>query len=190
MLWFDYRFGLFVMSPILLIAVPAAFLKNHLVSFPERMFSLAFFLGFSLFFSCVQYTRLEWVTGIRYMVPVVPFLFLLAVGALVRMPRIVSYSLAVLALVQCWSMSMARKGVGVIDESALKSLQSVFLEGFQLPWLNTLSKMGSQYLPSLNGQAVPVLPFFVLSGFIIYGIWIKTPWKVLEERKRTVNLGK
>jgi hypothetical protein len=184
MLLFDYRFGLFVAAPVLMLAFCAPFVgffRKNIIPNLETGFILVYFLFFSLFFSCVQYTRLEWVTGIRYMVPIIPFLFLLTVAVMVRIPGIAAYGLAVVAVAESWSYSMVRP-VGVPEEGVINSIIIVFLEGFQLPWLTTLSKMASQYiLPSLEGHSLSPLPWFALWAFIIYGIWrIKFPWKNLK----------
>jgi hypothetical protein len=184
MLLFDYRFGLFVMSPILLLAFVAPILnrfKKNIVPLRETLFILFFFVAFTLFLSCIQYTRLQWVTGIRYIIPVIPFLFLLAASVIIRLPRIIAYGLAVFAFTQSWCMSMVRS-VGVKDEGAINSVVRVFLDGFQLPWLNTLSKMSRQYIPFLEENSISPILFFVLWGGIIYGIWrIKFPFKNLEK---------
>ncbi|MFQ5771595.1 MAG: hypothetical protein ACE5HX_13740 [bacterium] len=184
MLLFDPRFGLFIASPILLLAFFAPILtrfRKNIVPMREMLFVLIFFMTFLLFFGGVQYTKLQWVTGIRYLVPVIPFIFLLTVAGLIRMPRIVAYVFAILAFAQSWSMSMVRS-VGVPGEGVMNSITKVFLEGFQLPWLNTLYKMTSQYFPFLEGRGLSPLPLFVLWGFIIYGIWrIKSPWAKLRK---------
>jgi hypothetical protein len=50
------------------------------------------------------------------------------------------------------------------------SVNQVLLGGFQLPWVNVLSKMAPQYLPFLAERSSP-LPLFVLCGAILYGLW-------------------
>ena len=176
LLWtllFDLRFGLFVLSPILLLALVSPILnlfKKSIVPFRETMFILTFFFVFTLFFSSVQYTKLQWVTGIRYMVPVIPFLFLLSVAVILRIPRILAYGLAMLSLAASWSYSMVRP-VGVPEEGVINSFMRIFQEGLQLPWLTTLSKMTPNYIPFLGKHVISPLPFFVLWGLIIFAIW-------------------
>lgn len=179
MLLFDPRFGLFTSSPILLLAVFAPilhFMGRNKIGLRETLFLFAMFLGILLFFSGVQYTRLQWLTGIRYMVPVIPFLFLLAAEVLTRLPRLLSYFLSVLAFTQSWCMSMASDDK--IQKGVIETLKSIFLEGFQLPWLTTLYKMSSQYAPTLENTGVSPLPIFVFTGAVIYGIWrFAFPWE-------------
>jgi len=181
-LLFDLRFGLFVCSPILLLAFLTPIFKRgntNLVPFRETMFILLFFIIFTLFSSCIQYTRLHWVTGIRYIVPIIPFLFLPTACVMVRIPTVIAYGLAILAFAESWSMSMVRR-VGVPEEGVIDSIVRVFLDGLQLPWLDTLSKMSTQYVPFLSGHNPSPLFLFVIWGFLIYGIWrIEFPWENL-----------
>jgi len=185
MLLFDMRFGLFVISPILILAFIAPFLKpfkRRIIPFREMLFIIFFFVAFLIFFSCIQYTRLQWVTGIRYMVPVIPFLFLLMAGVLVRLPRLISIGIILFSFGESWAMSMARRGVGIPEESMLTSVWSVLWDGLQLPWLTTVLKMAPQYLPFLEGEVMSPLPLFVILSLIIYGIWkINFPWKNMKE---------
>jgi len=179
LLLFDYRFGLFTSAPILMLslAAPALHYFGKLrLPLRETLFSLALFFALTLFFSCVQYTRLQNITGIRYIVPVIPFLFLLTAAVLVRLPRLLAYLIALLAFTQAWCMAM------VSDEKTqagiLASVKAIFIEGFQLPWLNTLHKMAAQYAPTLQETGVSPIPLFIFFGLIIYGIWrFNLPWE-------------
>jgi len=180
MLLFDIRFGLFVVCPLLLLAFFApvlSYLRKSILAFREILFIFCFFAVFTLFFSFIEYTRLQWVAGIRYIIPVIPFLFLLTASVLVRMPRYLAYILTVFAVMQSWAMSMARRGVGVPEESMLASLKAILLGGLQLPWLNTLSKMKAPYLPHIQQYLSP-LPLFLFLAIVIYAIWrVRSPWK-------------
>jgi hypothetical protein len=184
MLLFNFQFGLFITAPVLLLAFLAPILscfKKNIVPLRETLFILIFFSVFTLFFSTVQYSRLQWITGIRYLVPVIPFLFLLVVAVLIRMPRFVAYGFAVLAIVESWAMSMVRR-VDVPGEGVLVSVVSFFFQGFQLPWLSTLGKMATQYAPFLQERNISPYPFLLLWAVIIYGIWrLKFPWESLGE---------
>lgn len=187
MFLFDYRFGLFVISPILLLAFCSpvlSYLKKNIVPFRETVFILCFFIAFVIFFSFIEYTRLQWVTGIRYIVPVIPFLFLLTAALLARIPRLLAILLGGISILTSWAMSMARRGVGVPEESMLKSIESVMSEGLQLPWLNTISKMSVHYMGPLFLNLLTPVTIFILSGLIIFGIWkIRLPSKGLNQQK-------
>jgi len=176
----DPRFGLFVTAPVLLLGLFAPWLsakKLSIVPWRETAFVLAITAAFLLFFSGVQYTQLQYITGIRYLVPIIPFLFLLAAAVLVRLPRAMTYFIAFSAIAMNWAFAMARPHEQ--DTSILGSITRVLLEGFQLPALSTLSKMAPQYVPDL-GVVSPV-PLFVLAAVAIFLIWrVDRPMASLE----------
>jgi hypothetical protein len=177
MLLVDPRFGLFVASPIMLLALVAPFLPARVSFLPRRVmiFCLVLTLAFVLFFGTVQYTRLQWVTGIRYIAPVLPFLFLPTAAVLLRLPRAIAWGLALMSFVVSWSVAMVRS-----QGTVLENVERVFLGGFQLPWLTVLSKTAAQYAPWLSD--ISPLPLLVLLGVTIYAIWtIRDPWQQIGE---------
>jgi hypothetical protein len=128
---------------------------------------LAFFGALWVFFSCVNYTRLQFNTGTRYLAPIFPFLFVPAAIALMRLPRLAAYIVGVLAIFQGWSLAMYRdveRGLGIFEPV----LQTLF-GGFTLPVLTTLSRAGSTY-GSYFADPTPV-PLFLLVGALLYGVW-------------------
>jgi len=167
----DYRFGLFVNSPLMLLAVlyPLVSRKDtQLLPNQELVFVLSVFLAFWLFFSGSNYTRLQFNTGIRYMTPILPFLFLPAALMLLRMPRPIIYFVAVVSVTESWCLAMVRdveRGFGVLDP-----MLRVFIGGFQLPVLNTISRLSGEF-GELVEHGVSPLPLFVLAGVILYGVW-------------------
>ncbi|MGH9901066.1 MAG: hypothetical protein ACRD68_04410, partial [Pyrinomonadaceae bacterium] len=133
---------------------------------------LAFLLGLSatmwVFFSGSNYTRLQFNTGIRYLAPIFPFMFVPAALVLMRLPRRVVYFVSVLSVALAWSMAMYRdveRGLGVLDP-----VLNVFLGGFQLPALTTLSRVGAQY-GDFFANGVSPLPLFLLTAAVLYGVW-------------------
>jgi hypothetical protein len=85
-----------------------------------------------------------------------------------RLPRRAIYIIAVLSVTESWCLAMFRdveRGLGV-----LAPILHVFLGGFQLPALNTLSRMGGQYGEFFQHGVSP-LPLFALAGAILYGVW-------------------
>lgn len=184
MLWFDHRFGLFVVSPLLLLAIAAPFVRRqgkHLMPMREIILILIVFLAVSVFFSSVQYTRLQWNTGIRYLMAIVPILFILAGLVLARLPKFIAYPLSILVVAESVSIAMARSQYGAVD-----NIMRVFLEGFQLPWMGTLSRMAVQYAPFLEGHSISALPTMTLAGALIFGIWtLRQPDKSMLTTKET-----
>ncbi|MCG3160944.1 MAG: hypothetical protein JMDDDDMK_02020 [Acidobacteria bacterium] len=172
---FDYRYGLFVTGPIFLLALLAPFVnsgkwRGERRSMPaiELTAMLALFVAFWVFFSGVNYTRLQFNTGIRYLAAIFPFVFIPATLALVRLPRLAIYFLAVICVTESWCLAMHRdveRGLGVFDP-----ILHVFIGGFELPALTTLSRMGDQFGEFLS-RGVSPLPLFALTAAILCGVW-------------------
>lgn len=173
MLLLHPAFGLFVAAPLLILALGAPIVALRRKSFlPNRELLLCglMALAFILFFSAVQYTRLQWSTGIRYLMPVIPFLFLPAAVTLVRLPKWAGWPIVIMAVTVSWSIAMVRNQYGVHT-----NVIRVFVEGLQLPWLSTLGRMARQYAPWLDGRP-SALPVMMLTAVIVACIWlIKRP---------------
>ncbi len=182
MLLFDTRFGLFVTTPLFLLALAAPFVVRRGKSFlpaREAWLCLGMTLMFVLFFSTVQYTRLQWVTGIRYLAAIFPFVFLASIAVLVRLPRILAWGIVLVTVIVNWSLAMVRSQ-GTVAEN----VQRVVLEGPQLPWLTVLGKTASQYAPWLGA----VSPMFIMlvTGAVVALVWrVREPWKPLEKGAMT-----
>jgi len=162
---FSSRFGLFTSAPLLLLALfPMAWTKRwRVLGGLETLFALSFVLGFFTFCSMNQFGFMQFNSGVRHVVPVIPFLFLFVPGVLGRMPTWLAASLGVLTTHWSWCLAMYRdveQGRGIVD-----SIIAVTLQGPRLPWARTLEGMG--YLPS----QLPVLMLFLLTGGAIWLIW-------------------
>ena len=167
----DYRYGLFVTCPLLLLALLAPWRNRgdrRLV--PAREFAALMLipLGLLLFCSGIVYTRLQFNTGLRYLAPLLPFLFVPAAMVLYRMPRRLAALISIAAVAQAWSMAMYRdveRGWGVLDP-----VLQVFIGGFQLPLLTVLSRLHGQY-GDYSSMGVSPLPIFAVLGAVIFVIW-------------------
>lgn len=169
LLWdttFGYRFGLFTAAPLLLLALyipgwlrePKRLVKNR-----EMWCIVAFSLLFLLFCSANQFGRLQFNTGVRHIVPVVPFLFLLAAGVLVRLPTWLAIPVGLVTTYWSWCQAMFRdveQGSGVFE-----SIKQITLHGFRLPWMTTLENMG--YI--INGTSV--VPLLLVCAAMIFAMW-------------------
>lgn len=168
---FDYRYGLFVTCPLMLLAVVSPWvIRRQPKQLPrlELAFFLLMFAGLWVFFSGVNYTRLQFNTGIRYMAPVFPFLFVPAAIVLMRLPRAIIYLLSAGSVTLSWCLAMHRdveRGLGILDP-----VLHVFVGGFKLPVLTVLSRMGNQFGEYVAGGVSP-LPLFLLTATMLYGIW-------------------
>ena len=93
---FDLRYGLFAFCPLLLAWFGALLIRKQrnldLVSSAELGWIAACFVSLLLFSSANQFANLQWNTGVRYMVPLVPLLFIASVPVLNAMPRIASWT--------------------------------------------------------------------------------------------------
>jgi len=167
---FDYRFGIFVTCPLFLLALAAPWAFR---AFRDRVpplelgTMLAFFVLLWLFFSCVNYTRLQFNTGTRYLAPIFPFLFVPAAITLMRLPRIAIYLVGVFSIFLAWSLAMYRdveRGLGVFEP-----VVQVLFGGPKLPVLTTLSRMGGTYGDYFIAPT-PV-PLFLVAAAVLYGVW-------------------
>ncbi len=172
---FGLRYGLFTSAPIMLLAfVAPIWLKKRtrLLDSRELIFVVSFAALFFIFCAANQYGRMQFNTGVRHIVPVVPFIFLLAANVLIKMPRIVAVLISVFAAYWSWCLVMYRdveQGLGVFE-----SIKHITLEGFQLPWLTTLERMGFVN----NASEIPLL---FLTGVIIWLLWS------IGEKRRSVS---
>lgn len=171
-LGFDHRFGLFVFCPLLLLAFSAPFLRGDRggrVPRLETWFAILIPLSLWVFFAGSNYSRLQFNTGVRYLAPAVPFLFLAASAPLSRMPVRLQLILGSCSVGLTWSLSMYREvnlPLGVLDP-VLRTL----VGGFSLPALRTLERTGGTYLESAAG-GVSALPILLAAGIAIAIIWL------------------
>jgi hypothetical protein len=175
---FSIRYGLFTSAPILLLAlyIPGWFRGQRILNRPELYFVLAFSLLFFLFCAANQYGRMQFNSGVRHVVPVTPFLFLLAAGVLIRMPTTIATLLGILTTYWSWCLAMYRDvehGLGVLE-----SVIHVTFEGFRFPWLTTLKNMG--YFPG-GASTVAVFLLLVLLGAVLWLLW-NVPLQRFEKR--------
>lgn len=163
---FGMRYGLFTSAPVLLLALAFPFfLRRGTESFlPRRelLFVIAFAGLFFIFCSANQYGRMQFNTGVRHIVPVVPFLFLPAAGIFLKLPRPAAALVGIAAVYWSWSLTMYRdveQGFGIFE-----AVGRITLEGFRLPWLTTLERMG--FIENAS-----VLPLFLLCAAAIWALW-------------------
>jgi hypothetical protein len=178
----DYRFGLFVTCPLFLLALAAPVLrrsgKNRLPSL-ELIFTLLLFVALWVFFSGSNYTRLQFNTGIRYMAPIFPFLFLPASLVLLRLPRAAIGVIATLSVAEAWSLAMHRDvelGLGVLDP-----MLHVLFGGFKLPALTALLRTGDTY-GAYFSRGVSPIPLFILTAALVAVIWMRGRTPITDEQ--------
>ena len=121
----------------------------------------------TLFFASVQYSRLQYITGVRYMVPAVPFLLLPTLVVLRALPRWLAGVLGGASIVFAWFQAMAR--IQEQEPSILAATGRVLRDGLQLPAFETLERMGGRGLPLSAGTAA-LLMLAVLAAVVTL-IW-------------------
>jgi hypothetical protein len=161
---FDPSFGLLVFGPLLVLGLlPPRARRDQGVVLPkaEWRLTLVMTLLFLLFCSANQYSRMQWNTGFRYLVPLVPMLYLAACNHLAWMPRGWLIAISVPCVMHGWVLSMMRG-------STVESWSRFLSEGVQLPWLTVIRQTAPEghWLLS-NG----LLPAAVLSvGVALAGL--------------------
>jgi hypothetical protein len=169
LLWqtaFGMRYGLFTSAPLLLLSfyIPGWFRKsNRVLTGWELRCVMIYILAFFVFCAANQYGRIQFNTGVRHIVPVTPFLFLLVAAVLLRMPTMVAVIVGITGTYWMWSLAMYReviRGMGIFE-----SLIRISTEGFRLPWLTTLERMG--YFQT----KASTIPLFFLLSVILWGLW-------------------
>lgn len=161
---FSMRYGLFISAPLLLLALLFPFFRNgeRLLPKNEAMFCVALTLLFFIFCAANQYGRMQFNSGVRHIVPVVPFVFLLTAEVLWRLPKSCAVLLGIGGVYWSWCLAMYRdveQGTGILE-----AVKSITLEGFRLPWLTTIEKMG--YV-----QNTSVFPIFLLCAAFLWVLW-------------------
>lgn len=174
LLWttlFDYRYGLFVSAPVLLAAlwVPG-WLKREVGALGrrERVCIVVLFVLFLLFCSANQYGRMQFNTGVRHVIPVTPFVFLLAAIVIVRLPTVVAVVVGVTATYWSWCLCMFRDVEA--NRGVLESVIQTTLGGIRFPWLTTVERMGFQF-PAFLPQGAAALLLLVVTGGGVAVLW-------------------
>jgi hypothetical protein len=163
---FDPSYGMYTYGPLLLAAlIPSWWYSRDKLIFgrPERLFAIALFVSMLLFCASNQYSRIQFNSGFRYMVPLVPILFLAASDHLVRLPRRWLLLLAIPALLNSWVISMVREPVP-------ESWERVITEGIQFPWLTVLRQTSPSDHPVL-GNPLLAPAIFIFTAGVLAAIW-------------------
>ncbi len=171
---FDPRFGIFVVCPLLLLALPTAFdgLRGRdrlLLPRLEMAFVLLVFVAVWVFFSGSNYTRLQFNTGMRYLACTLPFIFLGAASTLAHWRRAPLLLLSVFSVAWAWSLAMYRdveSGFGMLNP-----IGHVLIGGFRLPVLDTFGNLGGIFGTFVEGGVSP-LPLMLLAAAILTVIWL------------------
>jgi hypothetical protein len=156
----DPRFGLLAYCPVLILAFAAPFVARGRYRVPRRETWVIFlyFALFALFCSANQYSWLQPATGFRYLVPVVPFLALLAVQTAQALPRWARRAVGVVAIVQSVVIAAAR------ENDIRLSVSTLWQRRLALFWMIRLREVGAPvtWAWTLGTWAVLILVLFII----------------------------
>lgn len=168
LLWmclFDPSFGMFTWAPVLVVAllpVPRARTGLVVPAF-ERRWVAATGVALLVFASMNQYSRLQFNSGFRYLLPLVPFLMVVIADQWARFDRRLRWVILGAAVLHSWVLTVYREPVP-------RSWQLFFIEGPQLPWYRVLSMTGNADSPWLGTTWVPSL-LLVLTSATVVAVW-------------------
>ena len=165
-------YGMLWWAPLLVLALlPAWRSAGDRMVLPRRERDLVAVLAllFLLFCCCNQYSRLQWNTGFRYLLPLVPFLFLAAADHLARMPTLLLSALSAVVVLHSWVLTMVRH-VGDGDDVLAENWGRFLRDGVQLPWLTVARNTPSLSFEWLGSAWLPSCVLF-LAALLIAAIW-------------------
>lgn len=191
--------GLFTFAPLLLLGfLPTWRYKRSELLFPAdaRRWSALIVFTFLMFCAANWYSLMQFNTGFRYLLPVVPFAFLAASDHLARLPREWLIAISIPTLLHSVVLCMVRevndtekilRDLAVelgIARSAVDGYWSAMLtetpvpmayrrlleEGLQLPWLSVL-RQTSPGQAALLGNPLLVPALLGLAAALICALW-------------------
>ncbi len=173
---FSLDYGLYAYGPLLLLALlPVA--HPRVLPRRERHFVAVLLAAFLVFQCCNQYSRMQWNSGFRYLLPLVPLIFLQASDRLATMPRALLGLLSAPLILHGWVLSMHRYtppdrlAPGDDAPSSVVGSWSRFLqEGVDFPWLQVVRSTSSVPVPLGDS---PLLPYLLLAvaGVMVAAVW-------------------
>lgn len=168
---FTPTYGMYTYGPLLMLgAVPAWFFykkqrgdRPMILDRAAWWFITAYVFAFLTFCSANQFSRIQANSGFRYMIPLVPLIFLQVADHLVHWQKKWLWLLLVPITIHSWVISMVREPV---DES----WHAVLTEGPRFPWLGVLRATQPPDHPILSS---PLLWWGLAAfvGAVCWGIW-------------------
>ena len=167
------NWGLFPFGPLLLLAFLPALYKRESLVVPrqERLFIWSLVLALFLFCAANQYSRMQWNSGFRYFLVLVPFLYLLLCDHLARVPGPLLFLLGFPAILHTWVLCQVRYTVPLKqmlpEGNAVLGCWTRFLEdGVQYPWLTVLRQTTPDASSWIHYQ---ILPYALLAACLL--VW-------------------
>jgi len=170
---FNPAYGMFSWGPVLLLSlVPTRWYSGPLV-LPrfERRFVLVVSVVLLLFASSNQYARLQFNSGFRYLLPLVPFLMLALADHWIRLGTWMRTGVAAVVIAHAWVLTVFR------EQPVGEAWRLLLTEGPQLPWYRVLGMTASPDNPWLGTWWVPTsilaLTLAFVGGIWSYGAWLE-----------------
>lgn len=163
---FHPAYGMYTWGPVLLLSLmPAWWYPAGSLVLPkrERRFVVVTWIVFLVFASANQYSRLQFNSGFRYLIPLVPFLILAMADHWIRLGSRVKAGIAAMAILHSWVLTVYR-------EPVVRSWQLLFAEGPQLPWYRVLSLTSNPQNPWLGTWWLPTTLLGATLA-LVAGIW-------------------
>jgi hypothetical protein len=170
--------GLVAFSPVfLLLMLPAAWRRSTqppALTTGETRFIAGSSLAFLLFCAANQYSRMQWNTGFRYLITIVPLLFLPVAAALARMPTRPLLWIGIPCVLHHWVLCMVRFTPVDWNDSRhamTESWKRILTEGPQLPAL----EVAASSLPALSWVGSAWFSSGLLLAGLLVAAWISRP---------------
>jgi hypothetical protein len=177
---FSRHFGLFTFGPLLLLALARPFLgipppdsaapgsggrRCAFLGPPEAALIVTVCLGVCALSSSTRYAWVQWETGVRYLMPAVPFLFLAAAEVVLAMPVWLGAAVAAVAVAESWCLAMVRA-------DPLTSVYAVVQSGPQLPVLTSLNRVRGPESAVLHNLTVSPVVVLLAVGLLVLLLWL------------------
>ena len=176
---FDPSYGMYAYGPILAMGLIPTFFYTRtelILPRPERRLVAILFILFLTFCAANQYSRIQFNSGFRYMLPLVPLIYLSLCDHLVRISKRWLIVIVVPVLLHSWIITMVR-------ESISESYYRIFTEGIQLPWLAVLRATVPANHPVLGSSLLPII-IITFTLFLILFIWNIGTYLELKAKNR------
>ncbi|MFT7617346.1 MAG: hypothetical protein ACI97A_000982 [Planctomycetota bacterium] len=173
---FSPNYGLITFAPILALSflpVLGKRVQSLITPTPQRYGVHAFIIAFFIFCAGNQYSLMQFNTGFRYLLPMVPFLFLMAAEHLRAIPTKWLWVIGAPCVLHTWVLSMVRYTKLDLNEGAqtiAECWRRFLSEGFQLPSINVLRQISPDPNHFSHWLVWPYVAFFLMFAISI-GIW-------------------
>jgi hypothetical protein len=170
---FDPAYGLFLWAPVMVLAFLPIGRRGDAPVLPmlERRWVWASFVALLLFASANQYSRLQFNSGFRYLVPVLPLLMLVIADRWRARGRGVRIAVTMVAVAHAWMLTVFREPVHT-------SFRMLLDQGPQLPWYRVLGLTFSQGTAWLGTWWVPAAILVIMAASLTalwrYGARLET----------------